>query len=57
MFPWLLEHMGSVPASILCVVVGPGLAGLLLGGLQWYILGVVWDRLFGSHAKPSEPKI
>jgi hypothetical protein len=44
-FPQLLGIMDSFPASVLCVVVGPGLVGMLVGGLQWYVLGVVWDRL------------
>lgn len=44
-FPQLLGVMDSFPASVLCVVVGPGVVGMLVGGLQWYVLGVAWDRL------------
>ena len=52
-FPWLLGHMELFPASVICVVVGPGLAGLV-GGLQWYILGAVGERLAGKRAE-GEP--
>lgn len=45
-FPWLLGFMEPFPASVLTVVVGPGLVGLLVGGGQWYLVGVAWDRLF-----------
>ena len=44
-FPWLLGFMGSFPASILCLIVGPGLVGLLVGGVQWYLIGAAWDRV------------
>jgi hypothetical protein len=47
-FPRLLESMESYPASVLCIEIGPGLVGLLVGGLQWYILGFCWDRLAGK---------
>ena len=43
-FLWLLQYMESFPASVLCIIVGPGLVGMLVGGLQWYIIGAVWDR-------------
>ena len=61
-FPWLLGHMESFPASVICVVVGPGLVGLLSGGVQWYLLGAAWDWLGGGRGQknglsrfPSEP--
>jgi hypothetical protein len=61
-FPWLVGRMESFPASVICVVVGPWLVGLLVGGVQWYLLGAVWDRLVGrrgqknGHSRfPSEP--
>jgi hypothetical protein len=50
-FPWLLGYMKSFPASVICVVVGPGLIALFVGGLQWYILGAIWDRW--HHSAPS----
>ena len=46
----LLAHMESFPASVLCVVIGPGLVGLVAGGTQWYIIGAVWERLAGERA-------
>jgi hypothetical protein len=53
-FQWLLGYMESFPASVLCVIVGPGLVGVVAGGLQWFVLGAVWDRLVAkSAAKPG----
>jgi hypothetical protein len=48
-FHWLLGHMESFPASVLCVIVGPGLVGLAVGGAQWWLVGAAWDRVFGSR--------
>lgn len=45
MFPWLLGYMEPFPASVLTIIVGPGLVGLLAGGAQWYAVGAVWDWL------------
>jgi len=53
-FPWLLGHMESFPASVVCVVVGPGVVGLVIGGLQWYLLGTVWECLAGKRER-AEP--
>jgi hypothetical protein len=44
-FPWLLGRMESFHASGICVILLPGMVGLLVGGLQWYLLGAAWDRL------------
>jgi hypothetical protein len=52
-FPWLLVYMESFPASVICVVVGPGLVGLLVGGVQWYLLGAIWDRVAAKWAGES----
>jgi hypothetical protein len=54
-FPWLLGYMESFPASVICVVIGPGLAGLFAGGLQWYVLGSLWQRLanWRTEAEPG----
>jgi hypothetical protein len=49
-FPWLLGYMESFPASVLTVIVGPGLVGLLAGGAQWYAVGGAWDWLGGRVA-------
>jgi len=49
-FPWLLGHMESFPASVICVVIGPGVVGAVAGGLQWYIVGVGWERLLSRLA-------
>jgi hypothetical protein len=46
-FRGLLGQMESFPASVLCVIVGPGLVGITVGGLQWWVVGAVWDRLVG----------
>lgn len=48
-FLWLLGFMEPFPASVVCVIVGPGFLGLIIGNLQWYLIGFVWDRLV---AKP-----
>jgi hypothetical protein len=50
-FPWLLGRMESFPASVISVVVGPGLVGLFVGGVQWYLLGAAWERLAGKRTK------
>ena len=44
-FHWLLGHTESFPASVLCVIVGPGLGALVIGGVQWWLVGTLWDRL------------
>jgi hypothetical protein len=51
-FRWLLGHMEAFPASVLCVIVGPGLVGVAAGGLQWWAIGLAWDRLVGRD--PAE---
>jgi hypothetical protein len=48
-FGWLLGSMRPFPASVLCVIIGPGLVGLLTGGLQWFVVGACWDRLAGGR--------
>lgn len=48
---WLRGHMASFPASVLCIIVGPGLIGILLGGFQWFLIGVVRDRLLAEQEK------
>jgi hypothetical protein len=48
-FGWLLGFMQPFPASVLCVIIGPGLVGLLAGGLQWFVVGACWDRLAGGR--------
>jgi hypothetical protein len=53
-FHWLLGHMEAFPASILCVIVGPGLVGMAAGGLQWWGVGKVWDRLVGCEPAESD---
>jgi hypothetical protein len=52
-FHWLLGHMDSFPASVLCIIIVPGLVGVATGGMQWWVLGVIWDRLAGRS--PAEP--
>jgi hypothetical protein len=48
-FHWLLKYLESFPASILSVIVVPGLVGLVVGGAQWWLLGTMWHYLFGSR--------
>ncbi len=43
-FPRWLGHMESFPASVICVIIGPALVGSVAGGLQWYIIGAIWER-------------
>jgi hypothetical protein len=42
--PWLDEFLAPRAVGVLCIVVGPGLVGLLVGGAQWYLIGAAWDR-------------
>ena len=39
LFPWLLTETSYRVASILCIVLIPGIVGILVGGLQWYFIG------------------
>jgi hypothetical protein len=39
----------------MCVIVGPGLVGVAAGGLQWWVVGMAWDRLVGCD--PAESAI
>ncbi|HSQ57036.1 MAG TPA: hypothetical protein VLM40_14960 [Gemmata sp.] len=50
-FIWLLGYMESFPASVLCIIVGPGLLGMLVGDLQWYLIGAIWDRVLAERRK------
>lgn len=54
-FHWLLRYMDALPASILYVIVGPGLVGVVVGGLQWWLIGTAWDRLSRSQLKTHSP--
>jgi hypothetical protein len=42
-FRGLLGYMESFPASVLCVIIGPGIVGVALGGVRWWMVGTVWD--------------
>lgn len=42
---WLGEFLAPRAVGVLCIVVGPGLVGLLVGGAQWYLIGAAWDRV------------
>jgi hypothetical protein len=55
-FPWLLGFMEPFPASILCIVVGPGLVGMIAGGLQWFLIGAAWDRIDRLLPQPADAK-
>lgn len=50
-FPWLLRYLESFPASVICVIIVPGLVGLVVGSLQWYGIGVAWDWLSGKRTE------
>ena len=39
LFPWLLTKMSHYAASVFCIVFIPGVVGILVGGLQWYLIG------------------
>lgn len=52
-FHWLLRYMESFPASVICVIVGPGLVGVAAGAVQWWVLGTAWDRLVGRGSGGS----
>ena len=43
-FPWLLLHLGDEAASIITIVILPGVAGIILGGLQWFIIGLIMEK-------------
>ena len=38
----LFAHLPYQLANILLLIVIPGLTGMILGGLQWYVFGRVW---------------
>jgi hypothetical protein len=52
-FEWLLNFMEPFSASVICLILGPGLFGLVVGGLQWYVVGVCWDRWIGKRLSES----
>lgn len=41
LFPWLLTKMSHYAASLICIVFIPGVVGIIIGGLQWYIIGKI----------------
>jgi hypothetical protein len=45
LYPLCKSLFGNYYASVLVVVVIPGIAGLLLGSCQWLLIGAVVDRL------------
>lgn len=46
LWPWLQTVLPYRSASLTCIVFIPGTLGLILGGIQWYMIGrvVVWYR-------------
>jgi hypothetical protein len=47
----LFSRLPYQSANILLLVVIPGLAGIILGGLQWYLLGRIWIAWSGLHQR------
>ena len=43
-FVHLLRYLESFPASVITVIVLPGLLSILLGGAVWLTVGIAWDR-------------
>ncbi len=43
--PWLHGFLSPRSVGVLCIIVGPGLVGLVVGGVQWYLVGAAWDRI------------
>jgi hypothetical protein len=41
LFPWLLTKMSHYSASVLCIVFIPGVIGIIVGGLQWFVIGKI----------------
>jgi hypothetical protein len=48
--PSLFKMFSSHEASMIGIVIIPGLTGLILGGLQWYILGYLFQK-FSKHLR------
>jgi hypothetical protein len=46
LWPWLQTVLSYRSASLTCIIFIPGTLGLILGGIQWYMIGqaVVWYR-------------
>ena len=45
LWPWLQTEMSFHAASIVCIVYIPGLVGLLVGTVQWYVIGYLMQKL------------
>jgi hypothetical protein len=54
-FAPLLRHMESFPASVITVIVLPGLLSILLGGVIWFTAGIIWGRAGPKSAEPFAP--
>lgn len=54
LFHWLLGHAEPFLASVLTVIVVPGLIGLLVGGAQWWLIGSIWDSV-SRRRNPHQP--
>lgn len=48
--PFLLSIYSRHMASIVGVVLIPGVVGLILGGVQWYLIGIIITRLAHRYA-------
>jgi len=42
-------------ASIFALVIIPGVIGVLLGSLQWYLIGRLWQKLWPNHSPEPMP--
>ncbi len=41
LWPWLLTKMSHYTASVICIVFIPGIVGIIVGGLQWFVIGKI----------------
>ena len=50
--PGLFKMFSNHEASMIGIVIIPGLTGLILGGIQWFLLGCLFQKL-SKHSRRS----
>jgi hypothetical protein len=45
-FSTLMEMTASYPASVICIIFIPAYTGLLTGGLQWFLIGYFYEKIW-----------
>jgi hypothetical protein len=50
LWPKLQTMMSYHSASLICIVAIPGVVCLVLGTLQWYLIGLLWRSKYANHS-------